>query len=576
MQEWERLARKYFEEDLPLEELRELEGALLSDPDQMREFAELLLVDESLCALRPLTEHALAAKSQLKQDAQAALEARSSRRLSSAAIWGLAASVAALAAVGVLHLHTPSLPADSKIASSDSSIGGKSTSSGRKRSAADWQSRVAAYLGRTSNCVWTAPEISEGSGLAPGSRVALASGMAELIFDNGARVTAQGPCDLIVDDPQAFTLNVGDVSVQATFGFKVTTPSGIVLDLGTEFGVSVDNKGGSEVHVFKGEVAFQALNAEGNRHEKPLVLPADHACRYSVDGIALEEFEANEAKFDWRMQRLLDESDVPPLPVRHDLVLWLAADRFVEVDDQHRVERWRDLIIDSNDTPEDALQLEPEHRPLLMEDGINGHPAVQFGGCGTFLLTPPLNTTNQQTAFVVCSLNAVEPDFQQIINYNGPPQRIVGPVPGFVKPAVFEICLRDRDKDGRFAVCGEVFSGFKKEGRQEVVKNAVEVVDRLSLNDSIIVCVRYDLEREQMTLFLNGNERTSEVATLPIAITSRKILGRHPILDSGRGNFHGDLGEVLLFNRALSDDEVHQVSDYLGKRFGLPTGGAQN
>ncbi|QDU56222.1 LamG-like jellyroll fold domain-containing protein [Aeoliella mucimassa] len=558
MQSKHQLLEKYLNGELSADERAQLEEKLLADEGELQEFAELLLVSSDLKD-RDFTFTRREAEPPVV--APVTLPKRDSRSRAPWMGWLLAASIAVVSTIGVLRWLQPDF-------SNVAGIPGGMVGSKEPAHAAVVPTLVSAYVGRTDQCEWQADPLVNGDLLHQGDVVALNQGVAELIFDDGARVIAQGPCTLEISDSNSFSLSLGNVSVEATYGFKVGTPSGIVLDLGTEFGVAVDHAGGSEVHVFKGEVAFQAVNAGGTFQGKPLKLKADQACSVAIGGVTLQEFEANEAKFDWRNRPQLLDSDAPDMQVRKNLTLWLAADRMVEVDEQNRVSQWRDLMVRGNNTPEDALQTSAEHQPLLVADAIHGHPAVRFGEGGTFLVTPPLHTTDEQTAFVVCSLNEIKPAFQQILNYNGPPQRVVPPFGGLVSPSVFEICLRDRDDDGRFAVCGEVFSGFS-DGRTEIYKGAVEVLDRMPIAAPQVICFRYSLAAEKMTLYLNGRKRSESAAREPIAITSRKILGRHPILSTGQGIFRGDIGELLLFNRALTDEEVTTISAYLCKRFDI-------
>jgi hypothetical protein len=426
----------------------------------------------------------------------------------------------------------------------------------------------AAYLGRMKGCQWTTTAMTEGNALASGSEFAIDRGNAELIFDTGARVFAQGPCKLVIDDASSFTLMVGDVSVEASFGFKVTTPSGVVLDLGTAFGVSVDDRGGSEVHVFEGEVAFQAMNPGGASPGKSVVLQKDQALRYSVGGVTLDAFQANESKFAWRHSDLLDEREVPKLDVRDGLALWLAADRFVEVDDQGGVECWRDLLVAPNVTSEDALQPAPEYRPVLTEDGLNGRPSVRFGGQGTFLLTPPLYTSNDQTAIVVCALNDANLINQQILNYNGPPQRTVQESGERMNPGVFQLIARDGDADGVFGIVGHVFSGHKQ-GTTEALTSEAISTNRMHVGEPLVIAFRHSPEDRSLTIFVNGQAQASTLADVVVGGTSRKVFGRHPIFEDDSQVFGGDIGELLIYNRALSDKEIASVSDYLMERFGL-------
>ncbi|QDU89628.1 FecR protein [Pirellulimonas nuda] len=534
--------------------VQRLEAWLLADTARVQEFAELLLQEQQLRDRAVSVPRAAAADDRRSAAA----------RWPSYSAWAqfaIAASILAAATVGFLGI-----PERNAVGPEPSPP---------LQAAAREVSPTLAYLGRARGCDWNGEPLSEGTQLRAGASLELVEGIAEVIFENGARVATRGPCQLTIDGPTACSLSVGSASVhvpETAFGFKVTTPSGIVIDLGTDFGVAVDQQGASEVHVFKGEVAFQALTAAGGFHERAVRLTESQACKHTLGGVTLEEFKANEARFLWRKQDPLPESELPPLPVRDDLVLWLAADRAVEVDAEGRVERWRDLLSGDNLAAEDALQLNPKNRPGLAPKGLNGRPAIRFGGSDSFLLTPPISSTNEQTAVVVAALRESYPNFQSLINYNGPPQRIVGSVGGRVRPAVFEICLRDRDSDKRFAVCGELFGGFRDgapKSAETVDKEVVEVLNALPVDHPKIIVFRYSLSKERMSLFINGNLRASDRASLPIAIASRKIIGRHPVLEDNVGGFRGDIGELLLFNRALTDAEVADVSEYLCLRFGL-------
>jgi ferric-dicitrate binding protein FerR (iron transport regulator) len=564
MSDPQRLIAAYLTGERSARDQAQLERWLLEEPNRVSDFAQLLLLEEEL---RRDDLFGDIGSSQKRKPA-ASMHARNSasRRLSPRKLaWAVAASLLACvtgyAVFEAMRSEPPPVDAD-MVADAEDGLESGSLELGR---------RVVAYLGRTSNCVWESEQFAEGTQLHVGSQLRLSAGMADVIFENGARVKVRGPCALFMDDAQACSLRYGSASVNvpdSAFGFKVVTPSGIIVDLGTEFGVDVDRQGDSEVHVFQGQVVFQPLTERGDHYKKSISLKADQACGYGVGGTTLREFVANEAKFAWRNRPPLRDDEVPLLPVQDGVALWLAADRYVDVDDDGGVYRWSDLHISANNSAEDALQLNPDHRPHLVKDAINGRPALRFAH-GAFLLTPPLATTNEQTAFVVLQLGNIQPHVQSILNYNGPPQRTVGPFGGLMTPSVFEICLRDRDLDGHFAVCGELFSGVAEGGGRNVVKTVVEALDTLEVRRPLVIAFRYSLGEQQMSLYVNGYQRASQAASTRVAITSRKILGRHPTLKADKGKFAGDMAEVLIYNRALTPDEVSQVSSYLAARYAI-------
>ena len=87
--------------------------------------------------------------------------------------------------------------------------------------------------------------------------VQLFGGSIELTFDDGAVVTLQGPVEFQPRTAGQLTLRRGKLSAAVpgkAIGFTVLTPTSEVVDLGTEFEVSVKGTGASDVRVRKGEI----------------------------------------------------------------------------------------------------------------------------------------------------------------------------------------------------------------------------------------------------------------------------------------------------------------------------------
>jgi hypothetical protein len=72
-------------------------------------------------------------------------------------------------------------------------------------------------------------------------------------------------------------------------------------------------------------------------------------------------------------------------------------------------------------------------------------------------------------------------------------------------------------------------------------------------------------------LFVDGVRVAQASAPTSVAVTSRKVIGKHGIFD--QWYFHGDLAEVLVFNAALRPKEVKTISQQLMNRYGIPTAG---
>src|SRR5690606_33444997 len=73
----------------------------------------------------------------------------------------------------------------------------------------------------------------------------------------GAELVIEAPAVFRFESPQRLRLVKGRLAADVpppAKGFTVVTPDGDAIDLGTRFGIDVSEGGGSEIHVFEGEV----------------------------------------------------------------------------------------------------------------------------------------------------------------------------------------------------------------------------------------------------------------------------------------------------------------------------------
>lgn len=121
-----------------------------------------------------------------------------------------------------------------------------------------------------------------GSPVGAGSTLRLKSGLVRLVFSSGAEVVLEGPVTFTPDSAVAGQLNRGKLVARAETdqaqGFTIRTPTAQIVDLGTEFGVVVDEQGRTETHVFVGRVLAQAIGVKRTTSE-PLRLDAGQAAR---------------------------------------------------------------------------------------------------------------------------------------------------------------------------------------------------------------------------------------------------------------------------------------------------------
>ena len=108
----------------------------------------------------------------------------------------------------------------------------------------------------------------------------------EITYRTGSKVILQGPAIYEVDTRNGGHLLIGKltgkVETAEAKGFSVRTPTAIVTDLGTEFGVEVDRQGSTTSHVFRGSVRVQRLSADGAGKDAGQVLHENQSARVMI------------------------------------------------------------------------------------------------------------------------------------------------------------------------------------------------------------------------------------------------------------------------------------------------------
>lgn len=432
------------------------------------------------------------------------------------------------------------------------------------------QADTVAMLTALVDPIWSEPAnpMERGQPLKPGEVIELTSGIAKIAFESGAEVVLQAPFRFVVENPMQGKLAFGNLSAKVprrASGFVVQSAMAEVVDLGTEFGFSVAKSGESEVHVFSGEVISRRLDASGEEDHPSIRLNQRDGLRFEAGKGPPVRITADERKFVRSASRGLTPEQATMLPVKTDLALWLAADFSVERDQDGRVVAWRDAICGDNTSAEDALQLRSEARPEYVLDAINGLPALRFDGKKTFLVTTPLATHDNQTVLIVCQFsrssveNANRPG-GQILNYNGPPHRIFSTT---YEPGVLQIGEPILHDFAPTRIRAKVYAGERggvgvSEGR--IVSPAV------GASRPVVVSYIYDNDANRSVLSINGRQLETGSARSPAGVVSRKVLGRHGF---DKLFFAGDLAEILIFNRALTDDNVVAITEYLGDKYNI-------
>ncbi|MEX2091042.1 MAG: LamG-like jellyroll fold domain-containing protein [Pirellulales bacterium] len=434
---------------------------------------------------------------------------------------------------------------------------------------------VTATLTQIVDGVWAAgaPVLHHGQLLHVGDQVALASGMVKVTYDCGAEVVLEGPCDYWLHNRMEGYLASGRITANVprrAFSFAILSPQVDLVDLGTSFGVEVGANGRTELHVFEGEVlCSEPSKQQAGQRNEVIHVTANKAMEFRAEAGQPSDIAMNQEQFA-RLIALRRAADVEAGHLTEDkLALWLSADVAVTTDAANRVISWQDIVYGDNASGEDAIQVDEKARPLLVKDGINGRPAIRFDGESDYLLTTPLETTDDQTVMFVCQFGpqAFRPGRKwggQVINYDGPPNRYLSDTS---KPGVLQIgepLLEQEFKPSLFT--GQVFAGFI--GSATVESGRVDAAP-VGPEAPVIVAYVYDYEYEhgKSYLMINGRKYGEARAFAPQGITSRKIIGRHAWMEL---YFGGDLAEMLIYNKALTPEELAQTTAYLADKYAIP------
>jgi FecR protein len=157
-----------------------------------------------------------------------------------------------------------------------------------------------AWLVNAQNCQWAENQAGmPGRDMHAGKSLQLIRGLAEIEFERGTRLILQGPAGLELISGNEARLIHGALTARVperARGFTIYSPRGKVVDLGTEFGLSVDDRGNTAVRVFEGKVVASPKN-EDVATAPSLTLHEDQAARIEVDAVALRPRGGDDSQF---------------------------------------------------------------------------------------------------------------------------------------------------------------------------------------------------------------------------------------------------------------------------------------
>jgi len=426
------------------------------------------------------------------------------------------------------------------------------------------------------DCRWADPALKP---IAPpirqGTKFALESGLMEITYTTGAKVILQGPCTYEVESPSGGYLALGKLTAKVASGqglatsaksqanlksaiskspnlqiskFTVRTPTALIIDLGTEFGVEVDESGATASYVFNGMVKIATLGNESQVKENELILRASQSARAERDegGVRLRLLTDSEEKLAAQFVRRMPKA-LPAVPLA-GLALWLDLSPRQMILDGREV-RW---VVDRG--PEGRrlythyIEARPQYDAAAFGRDLPGLRFTNTGKRGLSNLQlmavegepEPLNLTDRFHFFAVAKVTGQK---QTILSSN-----MQGPGPGAIAWGV----------------------GFRGPGTLDFHDNhnwLGSEPNRVASDGDTAQILETRFERGRYEFFVNGVSAGTAQGAASIEVLAPFYFGIHGMM--GDDPLVGALGEVLIYRTALSNDDRNVVGAYLQTKFGL-------
>jgi hypothetical protein len=399
-----------------------------------------------------------------------------------------------------------------------------------------------------SNARWRpgSAQFTYGDSLGEGQFIRLESGGIEILLANGAKITASGPSDFELNSLFKMNLDRGKIVAavpRTARGYTIITPSSELVDIGTQFGVSVADSGETELHVFDGDVFARSRISEETTNF--IHYRENEAIRFDSDSAELERFTAQESGFVRRLGPEISASDLPRLPVVKDLCLWYSADMIRDAEVGQPVSTWRDILIGDNKFANDARQFDPRRYPQLVADD-KGRKSLGFNGSLTSLQIDPIDYSGTYTIFMACAA--------------GPAGTFASGLHGGMlfkhgtAPSLEMSILSD------FSVRSWVWPG-RDQGNVAIVQSKPLTAAKISL-----VSCQYDSKAGHAELWLDGVSQQQADASVELQPCAQAFLGSHSDLGI-EAYFFGNIYEIVIYDGAFDPDSMKEMENYFKARY---------
>ena len=146
-----------------------------------------------------------------------------------------------------------------------------------------------------------ATALEVGVGFKPGDWIRFEKGRVAVRFESGAKLAVEGPADFQIVSNNGARMTRGRATIRVPGkikGFMLDTPAERIVDLGTSFGVNIEQNGATSIAVFEGSVELR-----GRQHGSgPQYLSAGESVRVDGDFVAPSEipYDVNDYLPTWQ------------------------------------------------------------------------------------------------------------------------------------------------------------------------------------------------------------------------------------------------------------------------------------
>lgn len=512
------------------EEFARLEELLRNDPDFREDYLRYLNVDLALAALPQPT-------SRRSHDPLQHLEEQKSAWRLFRGIVGWAAAIGLLLLAGIHVLQ-----------SIDGKRGEIRTAGEDTLVPEDVNDSGVAVLTRVSGLQGpTTTDWRVGETIPPGT-MAWDEGLLQLEFYGGATVVVEGPAELEIIDESRVVCLLGRLRAhvpELARGFVVLAPSFELVDLGTEFGLNVSDGGADEIHVFDGKI--ELFDAESNR-----------------DLTTRRELNAGDA--------LTVDRDGSSKPIAARDADFVTPMRLSQISDARRQEQlgdWRAFRDSLRDDPR-VVAYFPFERSESEDRKLIGHGA---------------NGSTQTGAIVGCEWSEGRWSEKSSLQFKRPGDRVRINVPGEFASLTYSTWLRVDGLDRQYNSL-LLTDGFDKNSPHwQIHQNGCLVLgirhaktrihgyktdsifNLFRLGQWVHLATVYDADQACVKHYVNGKlakrEPLQKAAGDMLKIGNATI-GNWSVPTMRRRkfsvrNFNGCIDELIVFGKALDDQEVRRI-----------------